>query len=249
MNDHMTATLTPTGQARHGVDIHTDTDFYVTDLRGWDDLAPMRHSAGDYALAHGAPPGQRMLRRTITGTLGVEYAGQPAAVAEKNAELLALCAGPLTLTITDHDGVTRCRDIVVEQVKVENRHDPDEVLSASITWTAADPRRYSPMTPITSGKAHNHGTAPTSPVLVVTGPVKGEVEIVEVETGRGIRWAGDLFAGQKLRIDPATGYATIDGSVVMGLRRADWPEIPPGEARTYRASAGKLTVEHRSGWW
>lgn len=247
--DHMSVYLAPQGQEGPGLNLHTPDGFYVTDLRGWDDLAPLRDKPEEFALTHGGASGWRNLRGSITGTLGIEFEGTPATVAEKNARLLALCAEPLTLTVIDHDGITRCRDIVAEQVKVENRHDPDEVLSASITWTAADPRRYSPMVPITTGKAHNHGTAPTSPVLVVAGPVKGGTEIVEVETGHLVRWAGDLSAGQQLRIDPGSGYATIDGAVAMGLRRAEWPIIPPGQSRTYRATAGRLTVEHRSGWW
>lgn len=249
MSGHMTATLTPVDAGSPGLDLHTPTGFYVTDLRGWDDLAPARFEGGPFSLAHGSSSGLPGLRDSISGTLGIEFEGSPATVAEKNAELLALCAQPLLLTVTDHDGVARSRRIVVEQVRVSDRHDPDELLTASITWTAVDPRRYSAMVPVTSGKAHNHGTAPTSPVLVVTGPVSSGVTVTEVETGRATRWVGSLQAGQDLRLDPASGFATVDGKVVMGLRRAEWPLIPPGEARSYQATAGKLTVEHRSGWW
>ena len=226
-----------------------DGGWYVRMIEGWDDLPDRKGSPQPLALTHGSSSLDSTRRASASGSLVVRFRGSAEAVAEENAKLLALCAEPLQLWITDHDGMARGRDVMVESVPVRNRHLPDTMVTATITWTAADPRRYSPMTPITNGKAHNHGTAPTSPVLVITGPVRGEVEVTELETGRGIRWVGNLTAGEQLRIDPATGYATVDGSVVMGLRRADWPEIPPGEARTYHASSGRLTVEHRSGWW
>lgn len=246
--EHFSVSLVSRIDASRRIDFG-DGGWYVRMIEGWDDLPDRKGAQQSLALMHGSTPLDNTRRASASGSLVVRFRGSAEAVAEENAKLLALCAEPLQLWVTDHDGMARGRDVMVESIPVRNRHLPDTMVTATITWTAADPRRYSPMVPITNGRAHNHGTAPTSPVLVVAGPVKGGTEIVEVETGRLVRWAGDLPAGRQLRIDPGSGYATVDGAVVMGLRRAEWPEIPPGESRTYRATAGKLTVEHRSGWW
>lgn len=227
----------------------SDDGWYLRKLDGWDDLPDRKSVSQSLALSHGSTQVDDMRRDAISGSLAARFRGSAEAVAAANIRLLALCSEPLKMWVTDHDGIARCRDVQVESIAVPDRHFPDTMVSASITWTAADPRRYSPMVPVTRGRVHNHGTAPTSPVLVVTGPVGSGVTVTEVETGRATRWAGSLQAGQELRLDPASGFATVDGKVVMGLRRAEWPLIPPGEARSYQATAGKLTVEHRSGWW
>lgn len=224
--------------------------WYVQSLDGWDELAGRKGRPQSFALRHGGAVVGQDLRESLSGTLRVRFRGTAAQVAAANADILGLAAGRLRLSVTDHDDVTRERDVVVEEVQVANRHFPDSIVTASIVWMAPDPRRYEPARGISAGQvAHNAGTAPTSPVFLVSGPVASGVTITESLTGSQVRFVGAVPAGSELRLDPALGMASLGGRPVMGLRQMQWPLIPPGESRVYTASAGALTVEHRSAWW
>lgn len=224
--------------------------WYLQAIEGWDELA--RHKAGidQLALDHGAAMPEELLRTSASGVLRVRYRSDEGDVAVQNARLVGLCAKHLELSVQDHDAITRTRRIVIEEVQVSNRHFPDGILTASIIWSAPDPRRYGPSEKVAAGATvTNIGTAPTSPVMTVTGPATSPVTITENQTGRVMRWAGSLGTGSVLTLDARRGVAMVDGRVTMGLRQMAWPVVPPGESRSYRVSSGTLGVEHRSAWW
>lgn len=80
----------------------------------------------------------------------------------------------------------------------------------------------------------NPGSADTWPAFVVTGPQPGGIELVELVTGRRIRWERSIPAGVTVALDARTGavsYDGIDGYDGYLTSRQWWP-IPPGSSRT-----------------
>lgn len=105
---------------------------------------------------------------------------------------------------------------------------------------------------------HNPGTAPADVLFRVAGPPDyadaGNFAITEVETGRVVQWAGTLLTGQELVLTGRTGTVMLNGTGNRrgGLVRAEWPEIPGGQTRTYLFEADGellLTVEAAPAWW
>ena len=218
-------------------------------LDGWDDLAELKGSSESWALEHGDAEILSLLRQGTSGTLRLRFRGLRAEVAAANARVNGLFARPLLMAVQDHDGVLRSRRVRIHATQAIDRHGPDHILTVSAVWHAADPRRYGVAVDKLAGAAvTNHGTAPTSPVLRIKGPFAATT-ITEQETGRVVRWQGSVSSTETLILDPALGVGTINGEPRMGLRQFEWPLIPAGEARTYTASAGVLTIEHRSAWW
>lgn len=77
----------------------------------------------------------------------------------------------------------------------------------------------------------NPGTAETTPLLEVTGELAGGFSLVELGTGREVRFERVVPAGSTVVVNPRTGRAYIDvpGNDVTGfLTRADWFTVPPG---------------------
>ena len=189
---HFSVSLVSRVDASRRIDFG-DGGWYVRMTEGWDDLPDRKGSPQPLALTHGSSSLDNTRRASASGSLVVRFRGSAEAVAEENAKLLALCAEPLQLWVTDHDGVARGRDVVVESISVRNRHLPDTMVTASITWTAADPRRYERVKQLTADKPMtNTGTAPTSPLLRVEGPAKAPVTVTERPTGRVVSWAGSV---------------------------------------------------------
>lgn len=128
---------------------------------------------------------------------------------------------------------------------------------------APDPRRYSAGEQVSALSApvvvRNSGTAPMSPTITVTQVVGApSVTVTEVETGRQVIFTKrgptgapvNLAAGDVLMLDPGEGVAFLNGALTLGVSRSEWPEVPPGSARTYQLSrSGQLTAVQRSAWW
>lgn len=250
MSEHAVVRLEPLTGTRAAVVFGGDAPWALYGLDGWDDLSAGKSDDHVLALGHGSIQAMAdPLRQATSGTLRVGFDGTAAEVAEANLALWALCAYPLRMTVTDHDGVPRSRRVVVEQGLAPDRHQIDERMTASLVWSAADPRRYGEPVVIPAGaNCVNEGTAPVSPVILLS-DVSSTVSVTEVETGRILRWQGTVAPGKVLRVDPALGVATVDGAPVMGLRRFEWPIIPPGGSRSYTVTGASLSVECRSAWW
>lgn len=152
--------------------------------------------------------------------------------------------------VHDHDGTTErlCHTAGFVPTLV---HAPCTRWSATLDCLAADPRRYSAGEWIRGGsevKVCNIGSAPVSPVVEVTG-ASGVATVTEVETGRVVQITRALTSAQRATLDRTVGLLQVNGTPMLGLGRAQWPEVPAGGSRTYRTSRGTISVLQRSGWW
>lgn len=82
---------------------------------------------------------------------------------------------------------------------------------------------------------YNAGTAPTEPLLTVTGPLASGFEVTHVETGRRLRY--EATVGSPIVLDSASGRVTTDGqdrAAYLAVR--EWFSIPPRSSATFRFS-------------
>ena len=100
-------------------------------------------------------------------------------------------------------------------------------------------------------EVENPGSDTAYPTLTVSGVLDTGFQVIEVETGRRLRFDRPVLAGSQIRLDSRTGRASINGQsdVTSFLTVAEWPEIPAGATRRYQflslgASSGspQLTV-------
>lgn len=224
----------------------------LLEFEGWDDLPGLRGSSAPRPLGDGNYTRTQTYREGLSGTLVMVYESTASDVARQAKIARGILAGPVEITVTDHDGEATSRRVDIAKMTVQERHTPDERLKVALVWDAADPVAYGPAVPRLTGETvRNLGTMPVSPVITITGPVAAGVVITEVETGRVMRWAGTLRTGQVLRLDRAQVVAMVDGAPSLQLRRTDWPLVPPGEQRTYLVSpsvGARMTIFERSGW-
>lgn len=114
----------------------------------------------------------------------------------------------------------------------------------------------------TSGRItlENPGTATMYTQLQVTGPVAGQgFDVVEVGTGRRLRFQDAVSSTSSLVIDSATGNVLIDGDSDRGGRLTirDWEVlwVQPGESKEIEfvplgtRTDAELTAVMRPGWW
>lgn len=104
----------------------------------------------------------------------------------------------------------------------------------------------------------NPGTADVSYLARVDGPVDGRgFEIVDIPTGRRLRYAAAVPAGTYVEIDTATGSVRLDGTAdrsgLLTLRQ--WTPVPASGSTELAflplgaATAATLTVTYSPGWW
>lgn len=102
----------------------------------------------------------------------------------------------------------------------------------------------------------NPGTADTWATHQVDGPVLGGFEIVDIPTGRRLRWTGDIPDGLALTIDTRTGTVLLDGvadrSNLLTVRQ--WAPVPVGGTSVVFLPLQNYTTAHltstwASGWW
>lgn len=107
-------------------------------------------------------------------------------------------------------------------------------------------------------QVYNQGYAPADVTFRVQGPPDytqaGNFTVTEVETGRVISWEGTILTGQELVLDGRMGTVVLEGTGNRsgGLTRAEWPEVPGRQTRTYQFEADgdlTLTVEAAPAWW
>jgi hypothetical protein len=98
----------------------------------------------------------------------------------------------------------------------------------------------------------NIGTAPSRPVVTITGPLDQGWRLENTTTGEFLSFDVALGAGQIMTIDFQTQSADINGSSVTGLVDGDWWDIIPGTniiklfGNYYAAST--FTVTAKSAW-
>jgi hypothetical protein len=104
----------------------------------------------------------------------------------------------------------------------------------------------------------NPGDADTWPTLTVTGPMPGGFELVELATGRRLRWESDVPSGVAITLTTKTGAVAYDG--VPGydgqLTARQWWPIPAGETRTVQITplgapdpAARLAASWAPAYW
>ena len=223
-------------------------------LDGWYDLAASKTELTEHPTDTGAMVIETEARASMSFRLGLAY------TAARHRELDALRAlekiralaarGSYRVLVHDHDMTTE-RLSHTASLRVDSIHEPCTEWSATLDCLAADPRRYSAGEWIRGGsevKVYNIGSAPVSPVVEVTG-ASGVATVTEVETGRVVQITRALTSAQRATLDRTVGLLQVNGTPMLGLGRAQWPEVPAGGSRTYRTSRGTISVLQRSGWW
>lgn len=103
----------------------------------------------------------------------------------------------------------------------------------------------------------NDGTAPSSQIYRVAGPVAGGFEILDVPTGRRLRFEGDVAESSTVSIDTATGVVLLDDVADRSgsLTVREWTPVPAGSSTEIMFlplgsySAATLTVTWAPAWW
>ena len=114
--------------------------------------------------------------------------------------------------------------------------------------------------PGTSGRVDlsNAGTAEFWPVFRIAGPTPAAgFEIVDVPTGRRIRYAGQVPSGSVLEIDTATGSVILDGTADRSglVTVREWTAVPAGGSTTVGFvplgpdGSATCTVIWADAWW
>jgi len=104
----------------------------------------------------------------------------------------------------------------------------------------------------------NAGTADSWPVHRIDGPTPtAGFDIVDVASGKRLRFVGVVPAGSHLTIDTATGSVILDDVADRSsqLTRREWTPIPPSGSATLAflplstSTAAALTTSYASAWW
>lgn len=104
----------------------------------------------------------------------------------------------------------------------------------------------------------NPGNAETWTVLRIDGPTPPEgFDILDVPSGRRLRYTQAIMAGSSVEIDSATATVILDGVADRSrfLTIREWTAVQPGGATTLAFlplgawSVGKLTVAYAPAWW
>jgi hypothetical protein len=77
----------------------------------------------------------------------------------------------------------------------------------------------------------NAGSAPAWPIFYVFGPMPGGFELVDVSTGKRLRWPSTVPDEGVVRLDSRTGTASVGGvpGYDANLTRRQWFPAPPGQ--------------------
>jgi hypothetical protein len=80
----------------------------------------------------------------------------------------------------------------------------------------------------------NPGSAPSWPALEAMGPLPSGFEVVEVASGKRLRWPRDVATGSVISLDSRTGSVSIDGTPGYEgyLTRRQWWSVPAGGEST-----------------
>jgi hypothetical protein len=94
------------------------------------------------------------------------------------------------------------------------------------------------------------GTAPSWPVITITGPAHG-VTIADATSAVRLTWSGSIQAGQDLIIDCYAGTALVnDESHWSEIQTDDWLKLAPGSHLLLASGTyARATASWRSAWW
>lgn len=253
-------------------------DWDIEGLSEWWDLAAARSRAQDRPVGDGRFEEPYLDREAIRPTATLHFKGSSPAQASATLTAMRKVVGrvPVELIVDDGTG-PRMRRVEVHRVTVAARFEwwnlpvvidmlaPDPLLyglpksattglptpGSGMTWPIVWPLDWG--TPGNPGRLvvdNTDGTAETWPDMRVSlGGLSSGFQIVELETGRRLRFQQQVQEPWVIDLLPRIGRARVDGSgdVTTALKVREWPLVPAGEFRTYAfeslgASSGTPTL-------
>jgi hypothetical protein len=248
-----------------GVADEFGTELTLAAEEGWYGGPAMRDLGGDRPGAHGAFPVRGFRTGRSISMTGLGKATSQATGSRSARALRAVLAdgGFGTLTFFDEDSEIMSA-LVQRDGEVKLRWLTDVTFEYQLSLFAPDSRLYGmpadlPSTALPGGGSGlswpigsffdfgtppqtgsvvftNTGTAPTEPTVTISGPLESGFQVVQVETGRRLRYeapvSGDLV------LDNAEGTATAGGQDRTGLLTADdFFTVEPGATSTFQWSS------------
>ena len=241
--------------------------FWFEKLKDWYTLPGSKVAAESRPQAHGSFRIGQDWRQHATPSVEGHYGGRTYADTLAAIDtLMSLADGtPKTMTVADELRPTS-REVSVRAITIPDTQGRP-VIDFAIDMLAPDPKRYGatvsastglpsagtgityPITyPLSYGTpgdpgrvaVSNGGTANTFPMLEVAGGLDAGFSLVELGTGREVRFERVIPQGSTVFLNPRTGRAYIDAPAndVSGfLTRADWFVVPAGGSTSIQFAA------------
>lgn len=220
--------------------------FALRELDGWNDGAPVRVESAERPGQHGdfdlpVTRGPRLV--TMSGWC---RAYSPEKLRHFSNQLTGLLAdGQTGRLVVDEWGEAQWADVRLFGDPRFRRRGGSGYADWSLKLRAPDPQKFGDVREFPAGQPAVHfGNFPSAPVLEVTGPTPAGGYTVTGPAGKTFVVTQGLAAGQKHRIDMATGRVYRDGALQLGVvsNGGTWV-IPPGlPGVTHTVSAGSLKV-------
>jgi hypothetical protein len=234
------------------------------DLKGWTMGGGVETNFTPRPGRHGMHDGPAYRRQRVISISGACVADSAALAEQANDALSSLLAdGSMgTFTVQNSRRVLSARVRLSDEPLDEWLGD-DTAFRWSLQFTAPDYRKYGELVPVPtalpgggSGLSWpigsffdfgappqtgsvvftNTGTAPTEPTVTITGPLESGFQVVQVETGRRLRYEAPVSG--ELVLDNAEGTATAGGQDRTGLLTADdFFTVEPGATSTFQWSS------------
>lgn len=261
------------------------TQWWVSSVSGWSDSPPARTRRSPRPGTDGAFGSGTVFRDARVVEITGDAICPDAVTAERARDrLLGLftAGGTDLLVVAERDLTRQCT--VELDAAPQVRPVTDRTFEWRLRVAAADPRRYAtavtsaacgllsapgglsfPLSfPLSFGSAPtnrltltNSGTAESWPTWTVRGPVT-DPTVVEVASGRRLRWKGTLSASETLTIDTGqlTAVLSSGGNQRGSMDLADWFPVDAASSVTVAFTASStydpaalLTGTFREAWW
>lgn len=270
-----------------GIDLNFDAGFQVDSVTGWDDLPEITSYDQPRARGHGDHTGDQFARSrivTASGNILSQDALKAVTLALLTASTVTSTVSDLTITTFGRTLTSGAR-LIQRSLPVVAGYGSGYAPFA-LQWKCPDPLRYDvaqtagpiglptpgggltyPLAyPLDYGAAaipglltlSNTGTADTSVLFTVTGPLPSGFEVSSMD-GQRLTYPDALFAGEVLTLDTASGAVLLGGTADRrnSLTVADWMQVPAGGSLTVRFTslggaydpAATLTATIRPAYW
>ena len=202
-------------------------------MTGWESGVGVRRDETKRPVAHGAFDQAGYLDPRVVAISGQILARTPSEVRWMAARLAGLLAGGGSgrLSVADDAGVKWCDVRLAATTQISTFGGTETEAEFQVQFWAPDPRKYGSVAVFSgaSVQAFHYGNFAATPVVEVAGPVSAPYTVAS--QGHQVTVTQALTAGQKHRIDMATGWVYLDGVLQTGVTSAvDVFTIPPGEA-------------------
>lgn len=279
--------MTDTAITWRGITIGGGGNYHVEEITGWDDLPDITSYDQPSARGHGDHPGDQFARArivTASGTIASPAARDALALALSAVSPVSSTVEDMTVQ-TFGRVLTAGARLIRRSLPVGENYAAG-VVPFALQWKCTDPLRYDvpqtagpiglptsggglvyPLTyPLDYGTSStpgmltlaNDGTADTSVLFTVSGPLPSGFEISSGD-GQRLTYLDPLFAGDVLTLDTATGAVLLGGTADRraSLTNADWMQVPAGGTLSVRFSslggaydpAATLTATSRPAYW